>query len=99
MTARSAFVSVTRPRSLLFTTGLAVGLLSCARNPVTGKSELSLVSESQEIQMGQQAAQDVAQSIGLYQDARVESYVAGIGKRMAAASERPNLPWEFHVVE
>ena len=27
----------------------------CARNPVTGKSELSLVSESQEIQMGQQA--------------------------------------------
>ena len=55
---------------------LAAGPLGCARNPVTGKSELSLVSESQEIQMGQQAAQDVAQSIGLYNDPAVQSYVA-----------------------
>ena len=38
--------------------------LACARNPVTGKNELSLVSESQEIQMGKQAAQEVAQTIG-----------------------------------
>jgi predicted Zn-dependent protease len=71
----------------------------CARNPVTGKSELSLVSESQEIQMGQQASKEVAQTIGLYNDAKVQSYVADIGKRMAAESERPNLPWEFHVVD
>jgi predicted Zn-dependent protease len=100
MTARSAFDSLARPRSVLLTTGIAAAvLLSCARNPVTGKSELSLVSESQEIQMGQQAAQDVANSIGLYKDPSLESYVAGIGKRMAAASERPNLPWEFHVVD
>ena len=98
MTPRSAFLSLAHRRSLVLGTAV-VGLLSCARNPVTGKSELSLVSESQEIQMGQQAAQDVARSIGLYKDAKVESYVAGIGKRMAAASERPNLPWEFHVVD
>jgi len=78
---------------------VAFGLLSCARNPVTGKSELSLVSESQEIQMGQQAAQEVAQTIGLYNNAKVQSYVADLGKRMAAQSERPNLPWEFHVVD
>jgi predicted Zn-dependent protease len=99
MTRHSAFASVTHPRSLLLGTGLAIGLFSCARNPVTGKSELSLVSESQEIQMGQQAAQDVAQSIGLYNDSKVQSYVASLGKRMAAQSERPNLPWEFHVVD
>jgi predicted Zn-dependent protease len=99
MTPRFAFISLVRSRSLLVGTALAGGLLSCARNPVTGKNELSLVSESQEIQMGQQAAQEVAQSIGLYKDAKLESYVSGIGKRMAAASERPNLPWEFHVVD
>ena len=79
--------------------GLATGPLGCARNPVTGKSQLSLVSESQEIQMGQQAAKDVANTIGIYKDANVESYVAGIGKRIAANSERPKLPWEFHVVD
>ncbi|HEX2611137.1 MAG TPA: M48 family metalloprotease, partial [Gemmatimonadales bacterium] len=79
--------------------GLAAGWIGCARNPVTGKSELSLVSESQEIEMGKQAAQEVAQTIGLYNDAQATAYVSGIGKRMAAASERPNLPWEFHIVE
>lgn len=99
MTRHSAFASLAHPRSLVLGTGLALGLFSCARNPVTGKSELALVSESQEIQMGQQAAQDVARSIGLYNDAKVQSYVANLGKRMAAQSERPKLPWEFHVVD
>ena len=79
--------------------GLAAGPMGCARNPVTGKSELALVSESQEIQMGQQGAKEVEQSIGFYRDAAVQAYVADIGKRMAAQSERPNLPWEFHVVD
>ena len=100
MTRRTARLhSPLRSRTLLLGAGLAAGWIGCARNPVTGKSELSLVSESQEIQMGQQAAQEVAQTIGLYKDAKAEGYVAEIGKRMAAASERPNLPWEFHIVE
>jgi predicted Zn-dependent protease len=72
--------------------------LACATNPVTGKSELALVSEGQEIDMGKQAAQEVAQTIGLYNDAALQSYVSGIGMKMARASERPQLPWEFHVV-
>jgi predicted Zn-dependent protease len=73
-------------------------IAGCARNPVTGKSQFSLVSEGQEIQMGQQAAQEVAQTIGFVENPGLQAYVAGIGKRMAAKSERPNLPWEFHVV-
>ena len=107
MIRRSAFNPLRRPAfallpSLLFAglgAGLMAGPLGCARNPITGKSELSLVSESQEIQMGQQGAKEVAQSIGFYNDAKVQSYVANIGKRMAAVSERPNLPWEFHVLD
>jgi predicted Zn-dependent protease len=94
MTRRLAFIGLLVP-----TLALGSGVGSCARNPVTGKSELSLVSESQEIQMGQEASKEVAQSIGLYKDQAVQSYVADLGKRMAAASERPNLPWEFHVVD
>jgi predicted Zn-dependent protease len=70
----------------------------CARNPVTGHNELSLVSESQEIEMGKQSAAEVEQTIGFVDNAQLQSYVAGIGKRMASESERPNLPWEFHVV-
>ena len=94
MTRRLALIGLLVP-------SLAAGTIwtGCARNPVTGKSELSLVSESQEIQMGQEAAKEVAQSIGLYEDSRIQDYVAQLGKSMAAASERPNLPREFHVVD
>jgi predicted Zn-dependent protease len=77
----------------------ATAAYACARNPVTGKSELSLISEDQEIAMGRQAAQEVAQSVGLYHDQKAQDYVARVGKALAAKSERPNLPWEFHVVD
>ena len=94
MTRRLAYISLLAP-----SLALGIGMGSCARNPVTGKSELSLVSESQEIEMGKQGAQEVAQTIGLYDNANAQAYVAEVGKPIAAASERPNLPWEFHVVD
>lgn len=75
------------------------GISGCARNPVTGKTELALISEQQEIQMGQQAAQEVAQTIGLVDDQALQDYVQRIGVSMASKSERPNLPWTFRVVD
>ena len=48
--------------------------------------------------MGKEAAAQVQQSIGYYNDPALQAYVSGIGMKMAKASERPNLPWEFHVV-
>jgi predicted Zn-dependent protease len=78
---------------------LVAGLAFCARNPVTGKSQLSLVSESQEIEMGKAYSQQVIQSMGLYRDQKVQDYVSGLGMAIAKTSERPNLPWEFHVMD
>ncbi|HYG70177.1 MAG TPA: M48 family metalloprotease, partial [Anaeromyxobacteraceae bacterium] len=81
---------------------LAVGALaapSCARNPVTGERELSFVSEEQEIQLGQQAAKEIAQTMPPYPDEKLQKYVQDIGMRMAKASERPDLPWSFTVVD
>ena len=72
---------------------------ACATNPVTGKRELSLVSEQQEIQMGQQGAQQVAQEIGLINDQALQNYLQNIGAGLAAKSERPNLPWTFRAVD
>jgi predicted Zn-dependent protease len=92
------------PRFAPFTAMLAAALLlappiiSCARNPVTGKNQLSLVSESQEIEMGKEANQQTIQSIGLVNDPQLQAYISGIGLKIAKASERPNLPWEYHVV-
>jgi len=72
---------------------------ACATNPVTGKSELSLVSEQQEIQMGQQGAQQVAQEVGLIKDQTLQNYVQSVGSAIATKSERPNLPWTFRAVD
>ena len=79
---------------------LAIGLIGgCATNPVTGKREFTLVSEGQEIEMGKGAAEEVAQTIGLYDNAATQSYVEDLGKKLAAQSERPDLPWSFQVVD
>jgi len=74
-------------------------LAACAINPVTGSRELALISESQEIAMGGEAAQQVAQSIGMVDDPQLQQYVEEIGLRLAAGSERPELPWSFGVVD
>jgi predicted Zn-dependent protease len=68
-------------------------------NPATGRRELSLVSEAQEIQMGRDADPEVTASIGLVDDPALQSYVSSLGLRMAASSERPQLPWSFKVVD
>jgi predicted Zn-dependent protease len=78
---------------------LVAALAGCARNPVTGNREFVLISEGQEISMGQEGAKEVEASIGLVDDAELQAYVRRIGTRLAAASERPNLPWRFGVID
>lgn len=87
-------------RGTLLLALLALPLLpSCSTNPATGKSQLALVSEAQEIQMGREADQQIVGQLGLYNDPDVQAYVEGLGKKLAADSERPNLPWTFRVVD
>ena len=74
-------------------------IAACATNPVTGRRELSLISESQEIQMGQQASQQTLQSMPEIPEAGMKSLVNSVGMRIAKASERPGLPWEFHTLD
>jgi predicted Zn-dependent protease len=74
-------------------------LAACATNPATGKRQLSLIGEQQEIAMGREAAQSALQQYGRYPDDELQSYVAEVGDRLAAASEKPELPWTFTVVD
>jgi predicted Zn-dependent protease len=78
---------------------LLILLPACATNPATGRRQLMLVSEAQEIEMGRQADREVEGAFGLYPDERVQAYVARLGKELAASSERQNLPWTFRVVD
>jgi beta-barrel assembly-enhancing protease len=75
-------------------------LCACSQNPVTGKSEFSLLSESQEIGMGEANYSMMQQAEGgayvTYQE--IEKYVDEVGQRLAAVSDRPQLPYEFIVL-
>ena len=87
------------PKTTVAFPALLALVAACAKNPATGSNQLMLVSESQEVEMGRQADQEIVASLGLYPDSAWQRYIQAFGSRLAAASERPNLPWTFRVVD
>lgn len=71
---------------------------SCARNPVTGKRQVALISEEQEIAMGKEADPQIIAQFGLYEDANLQAFINEKGKQMAAVSHRPELDYQFRIV-
>jgi predicted Zn-dependent protease len=71
----------------------------CATNPVTGRREISLMSESQEIALGKESDAQIRQEMGVYDDPALQKYVSDIGVKLARLSQRPSLPWQFTVVD
>jgi len=78
---------------------LLAALAACATNPVTGERELSLMSEEQEVAIGQQYDAEIRKQMRPYEDAGLQRYVQGVAARLAAGSHRPDLPWHFTVVD
>lgn len=74
-------------------------ITSCARNPVTGKKQVALISEKQEIAMGQEADPQIVAEFGLYPDSLVQQFINEKGNQMAAISHRPGLKWTFRVLD
>jgi predicted Zn-dependent protease len=78
----------------------AAMLAACATNPVTGKQELSFVSEAEEIGIGAKQYQPTQQSSGgrYLLDPALTAYVNEVGQKLARVSERSRLPYEFVVI-
>jgi predicted Zn-dependent protease len=74
-------------------------LSACATNPVTGRREFSLMSEAQEIQIGQEQDAQIRKEMGVYAEGDLPKYVSDVGVRLSRLSERPALPWKFTVVD
>ena len=72
---------------------------ACATNPVTGRREFTLMSEAQEIALGRESDAQIKAEMGVYNDPELQRYVSEIGLRLAKLSERPELPWQFTVVD
>ena len=72
----------------------------CSVNPVTGKKELIIVSEPQEVAIGQKQYVPYQQQQGgqYVVDPEVNLYVNQVGQKLAAHSGRSDLPYEFVVL-
>lgn len=78
---------------------LALSLCACGVNPVTGQRELQFISESQELQIGEQQYAPTRQSEGgdFKQVPELTAYVNEVGQKLARVSDRA-LPYEFVVL-
>src|SRR5207247_9377680 len=56
------------------------------------------VSTQQEVQMGQEEAQQVNAQLPMVQDALIQNYVNSLGQRIASRTTRSDLDWPFRVV-
>src|SRR5215510_9784061 len=83
----------------LLVAAFAVVAAACATNPVTGKKQVSVLSEAEELAIGQQQDAEIRREMGVYNDRALEQYVNEIGQELARNSHRPNLPWSFTIVD
>jgi len=92
--------AMTRRRFLWLSTLSAVGLAAgCATNPVTGESQLMLVSEEQEIEIDHKnSPYQFSADYGVAQDRQLNAYIDRTGKKIAALTHRPNMPYSFRAV-
>ncbi len=74
-------------------------LAACVRNPVTGKKQFGVMSFENEVAMGQAYDPQIVAQFGLYEDATLQAYINQKGKQMAAISHRPELPYDFKIVD
>jgi predicted Zn-dependent protease len=72
---------------------------SCVKDPITGRRDLMLMTESQEIAMGQQSDPEVAAFFGVYDDAKLQNFINEKGQAMAAVCQRPSLKYQFKIVD
>ena len=76
-------------------------LVGCATAPVTGRRQLSLIGEGQEMQLGITAFEQMKKETPISRDPAMNSLVQRVGQRIAAASgnDLPNAQWEFVVFD
>jgi len=84
---------------ILLVSATILFVISCAVNPVTGKKQLMLMSESQEVQLGLQYDPQVVATFGEYNNTPLLSYIQGDVTEMGKISHRPTLAYHIKVLD
>ena len=78
---------------------LAAVACNTAVNPATGRREVVLMSPEEEQRVDEEAAREVARSLGIASDSRLAGYVQEVGERLARFSPRVDTDYHFAIVE
>ena len=95
-------IHVMRYCSLLALSVAAIVLLEgCSTVPVTGRKQLNLVSEGEEMQLGLSSFEQLKKETPINHDPAINAMVQRVGKRIAAVATKdmPNAQWEFVVFD
>jgi predicted Zn-dependent protease len=99
MTVRISTATKLATRSLIVALLSMMGLQSCAVNPATGAPNLVLMSESRELEIGEEEHEKVLASMRVVEDQQLNNYVNEVGQRVAAGSHRSDLEYTFTVID
>lgn len=83
--------------AVLFVASFIAG--SCSVNPVSGKKELSFMSESQELAIGKDNDPSVIAQFGLYPNDTLQNFLKTMGNSMVMISHRPTMAFEFRLLD
>lgn len=83
----------------LFLTLAILIISACSRNPITGKKEAFVMSESREQALGDQSDPSIVASFGLYPDQTLQKFIDSKGQQMARVSHRSHLKFDFKILD
>ncbi len=91
---------ITRRKFLQLSSAAALGAAAgCAVNPVTGRRQLMLLSESEEIAIDRQySPHQFSEDYGIMLDSQLNDYVRSVGLSLSSSSHRPHMPYSYQVV-
>ena len=72
---------------------------SCQTVEYTGRSQMNLISESQEKKLGTEAYQDILKKTPISKRSDWQAQLQRVGQRIATAAAKPDYQWEFKVLQ
>jgi len=84
---------------LLSAAALVAAIPSCATNPVSGHPQFMLLSEGDEMKLGEKTDKQVMSQYGVYDDPKLVAYVEDMCRRLGKLSHRPELPYRLKVLD
>ncbi len=90
---------ITRRQTLRLFGGLSAtacfGMCGCRTAPITGRRQLLIMPESEEVSLGQQSFGEVTKETTESSNERYRALVTKVGERIAAVADRDDYQWEF----